>query len=269
MSKGYKVIDRFSEDLDIYIYPPHDMSVEVNERKIKDSHIQSRKKYFDWLAKEIKIDGIQRIERDTNFDNKIFTSAGIRLFYENQMDAVPGLKDGILLEAGFDTVTPNQPVSISSWALDKALNTPAVKVIDNSATDIPCSLPAYTFVEKLQTLATKFRLETERSEEKPNLMRQYYDIACLLQRDDVQKFIGTEEYNAHKARRFPNKDLENPLSRNEAFLLSDPAKRKRFENSLSGHCELILQRAASLRGFVEHHLEAFTRSLTLAVDISR
>lgn len=34
--------------------------------------------------------------------------------------AVQGVKDGILLEAGFDRVAPNQPCLISSWAYGKA-----------------------------------------------------------------------------------------------------------------------------------------------------
>jgi hypothetical protein len=109
--------------------------VEENWKKEKSSHIESRQKYFDWLAGTIKIDGIIDVQRDKAFDNKIFTSAGIRLYYTTVTEAVDGLKPGILLEVGFDTVTPNEKLSISSWALDLALNTIGDQIINNTATD--------------------------------------------------------------------------------------------------------------------------------------
>lgn len=228
LSKGYKIIDRFSEDIDIYIHPPANMGVEENPKKEKSNHIESRQKYFDWLAGAIEIEGIIDVQRDKAFDNKIFTSAGIRLNYTTVTEPVDGLKPGILLEVGFDTVTPNKKLLISSWALDLALTTIGDQIINNTAIDIACYQPGYTFVEKLQTIVRKFRKEQETGEENPNYMRQYYDISRLLLRDDVQAFIGTREYQDHKAERIRGKDKEVPLAENETFLLSDPKLRKNF-----------------------------------------
>lgn len=228
LSKGYKIIDRFSEDIDIYIHPPVNMGVEENPKKEKPNHIESRRKYFDWLAETIAIDDINEVQRDNTFDNKIFTSAGIRLYYTTVTEPVEGLKPGILLEVGFDTVTPNEKLSIGSWALDLALETIGDKIINNTATAIPCYFPGYSLVEKLQTIVRKFRREQETGEENPNYMRQYYDVSRLLLREDVQAFVGTKEYQDHKAERIRGKDKEIPLSENEAFLLSDPELRKSF-----------------------------------------
>jgi hypothetical protein len=61
-----------------------------------------------------------------------------------------------------------------------------------------------------------------------NFMRQYYDIYNLLGREDVQAFIATPEYQAHKEDRFPNPDFSVPINKNEAFLLSDQALRESF-----------------------------------------
>jgi hypothetical protein len=103
------------------------------------------------LAEDIKIDGIIRVERDTDFDNtKSYSSGGIRLFYDNLTDQIEGLKAGILLEAGFDHVTPNEKLTISSWAYEKAIEQ-GVKILDNRANDA-CYSPGFTFVEKLQTI---------------------------------------------------------------------------------------------------------------------
>ena len=117
-----------------------------------------------WLAENINIEGIIEKERDTEFDDlEYYRSGGIRLKYENKKDQVEGLKAGILLEAGFDTVAPNKKITISSWAYDKGIE--SIDVIDNRALDIRCYHPGYTFVEKLQTIAKRFRLDQNDSKE--------------------------------------------------------------------------------------------------------
>ncbi|MBK7683855.1 MAG: nucleotidyl transferase AbiEii/AbiGii toxin family protein [Bacteroidetes bacterium] len=229
LSKGYKIIDRFSEDIDIHIRPSKERNVETKPRKTKTSQVQSRKDYYDWLATNIKIDGIVSVERDTAFDNKhSYASGGIRLNYKSVTDHVEGVKDGILLEVGFDTITPNNPLTISSWAYDKAHATKGVEIRDNRAIEVLCYDPGYTLVEKLQTIATKFRLEQETGVERPNLMRQYYDVYCLLGKKEVKDFIGTEGYNNHKNDRFPRADLAVPIQENEAYRLSNAKMRERF-----------------------------------------
>jgi hypothetical protein len=101
-------------------------------------------------------------------------------------------------------------------------------LINNQAIAIACYHPGYTFVEKLQTIVTKFRKEQEGAAKQLNYMRQYYDIYCLLNHPEVQSFIGTVEYEAHKQKRFPKADLQVPILENEAFLLSDPEIRADF-----------------------------------------
>ncbi len=230
LSKGYKIIDRFSEDIDIHIKPPAKLNVNENPKNTKAKSVQSRKTFYDWLANHIKIDGIVSIERDLAFDDEsYYRSGGIRLHYEAKTGHVDGVKEGILLEAGFDTVTPNSKISISSWAFDKATKTPNITIIDNRAIDIVCYHPGYTFVEKLQTIATKYRQEQNGAEARPNLMRQYYDIYCLLAHKDVLDFIGTPAYHKHKEARFPKTDLEIPIPDNDAFLLNNTEIREAFK----------------------------------------
>lgn len=61
-------------------------------------------------------------------------------------------------------------------------------------------------------------------------MRHYYDVHALLKRPDVQKFIGTETYKAHKQKRFRQGDNQN-IAQNEAFLLSDQKTRAVYEKA--------------------------------------
>jgi hypothetical protein len=230
LSKGFQIINRFSEDIDIRIEPPKDRDVKTGRNQDKPAHLQSRRDFYDWLAKTIRIDGIEKVERDTAFDNKTLMSAGIRLAYKTHTKASAGLRPGVLLELGFDVVTPNTKKDISSWLYDYAAD--KVEIIDNRAKGVACYDPGYTFVEKLQTVSTKFRLHQAKKDSPIDFMRHYYDVYGLLQRSEVQAFIGTEAYKAHKIKRFPGGD--NPkIAQNQAFILADPETRKAYAKAFA------------------------------------
>jgi hypothetical protein len=136
-----------------------------------------------------------------------------------------GLRDGVLLEVGFDTVAPNIPKDISSWLYDYAAD--RVDIRDNRAKAVLCYDPGYTFVEKLQTVSTKFRKQQGEATDPVDFMRHYYDIYELLKQPEVQKFIGTADYTAHKQARFRHRDNQN-IATNQAFILSDPKTRSQY-----------------------------------------
>lgn len=231
LSKGYTVIHRFSEDIDIRITPPEGMDVKTGANHDKPAHQKSREDFYDWLANTIKIDGIVKVERDRAFDDAKFRNGGIRLHYADKTASIPDLKDGILLEVGFDNITPNTPRLISSWAYDYAAGK-NVPLTDNRAHDVPCYHPAYTLVEKLQTISTKYRQQQASGTFPINFMRHYYDVYCLLDMPEVQAFIGSPDYLAHKERRFRTGD--NPvIAENEAFLLNDPKTRAQYVEAYS------------------------------------
>lgn len=227
LSKGFNIIKRFSEDIDIRFEPPTPevLGFEVftgkNQTK-KPHHIQSRKKFYDWLADNISIDGIVSVKRDHAFDDEVYRSGGIRLKYGSQFESIAGLKEGILLEIGFDDTTPNEAVTMSSWAYDRAAS--SVSIFDNRALNIKCYHPGYTFVEKLQAISTKFRQQQESGTLPTNFLRHYYDVALLLGVPAVQNFIGTKDYHAKKSARFRRDDNQN-IAKNDAFILSDQDTR--------------------------------------------
>jgi len=236
LSKAFGIIGRFSEDIDILIHPPAELKVNESPKNTKANAVKSRRDFYDWLAGHLQIDGIVRVERDQDFDDvDYYRSGGIRLYYESHTTLLEGAKEGILLEVGFDETSPNQPTTISSWAYDRAAATPGLELIDSRAKAVICYNFEYTFVEKLQTIATKFRREQEGADKHPNFMRQYYDVYCLLDRKEVQAFIVTEAYQQHKAKRFPAADRAIPVAQNQAFLLEDDhirdEYRKRYERT--------------------------------------
>jgi len=227
LSKGHAIIERFSEDIDIRFEPPADHALKTGKNHDKPAHIAARKDYFNWLAGQIQISGVIGVTRATDFDDTSYRNGGIVLSYPSVTQPLPGVKDGILLEVGFDLTAPNAPRTISSWAMDAALKA-GLAVIDNRAVDVPCYALGYTLVEKLQTVSTKYRKQQETGNFAKNFLRHYYDIYCLLEQAEVQAFIGSTAYDAHKQLRFPKADNQH-IASNEAFLLSDPAVRALYE----------------------------------------
>ena len=226
LSKGFGIIHRFSEDIDIRIEPPAALDVKAGRNQDKAAHVESRRAFYDWLTREIRIPGIVAVERDTDFDDEKLRSAGIRLVYPTTLGSLQGVKSGVLLEVGFDDTAPNRPVTISSWAYDTAVAR-GVLVGDNRAVDVLCYEPSHTFVEKLHTLSTKYRGLPETGRLPPNFLRHDYDVYCLLGLPEVLDFIGTPAYEARKRQRFRAAD-ERVIVRNPALVLADPSRRKTF-----------------------------------------
>jgi len=240
LSKGFGIIHRFSEDIDLRIDPPIEMDVKVGRNQSKPAQVESRRRFYEQLAIDIKIPGIVNVQRDSAFDDiKQLRSAGIRLSYDTKQFALEGVKDGILLEVGFDDTTPNRPVTISSWAWETA-TIKRVKVKDNRAHNVLCYAPTHTFVEKLQTISTKYRA-LDKSEKFPtNFLRHYYDVYCLLELNEIQEFIKQTSYIERKQQRFRLGD-EQVIAKNPAFTLNNTDERLRFAKEFKKTASLYYQ----------------------------
>ena len=231
LSKGYGLIHRFSEDIDIHVRTNFGLEIEGKEDKPKVR--AARKEFYDVLANSLSMNGIIEIKRDYDFDDpEKYRSGGIRLYYQSCTPALEGLKDGILLEAGFDTVTPNQPIDISSWIWEHLVSINASSnYINNTAVGVQCYHPGYTLIEKLQTIIRKYRnKDNSGASDDKNFMRQYYDVFCLLGDSDIQSFIGSSEYLAHKAVRIKGADSQILLKEHPALLLTETEHRASFKS---------------------------------------
>ncbi len=252
LSKGYGLIHRFSEDIDIHIRTNFGLGIEGKEDKPQVR--EARKEFYDVLANSLLIDGIIEITRDHEFDDtEKYRSGGIRLYYQSHTPTIDGLKDGILLEAGFDNVTPNKPIDISSWIWDHLISINATSnYINNTAVGVECYHPGYTLVEKLQTIVRKYRnKDNPRASDDKNFMRQYYDVYCLLGNSDVVEFIGSPEYSKHKSTRIKGADNLIQLKEHPALLLSDQEVRESFKKRYLSTAKLYYKGQPSFEEILE------------------
>jgi hypothetical protein len=86
-------------------------------------------------------------------------------------------------------------------------------------------------IEKLQTIIRKYRnKDNPGASDDKKFMRQYYDVYCLLGDSDIQSFIGSAEYLAHKAARIKGADKQIPLREHPALLLEETEFRESFKS---------------------------------------
>lgn len=237
LSKGFKIIDRFSEDIDIQIKPSKNkpaFTVYYGKNHDKTRHIESRKKYFWWIQDQLegKIDGIEEINRDTAFDDSRYRNVGIRLHYKSLFSSFTNIKEGILLELGFDKVTPNTNKDISSWVFERS----HLKSIDNRAIGIVCYNPEYTFIEKMDAVIRKYKKYRDTNKVSENFFRHYYDLYCLLGETKIQNFIGTQNYESYKKERIKN--LSASVRNHPAFSLKNLEIRNLFKKEYNKQRDL-------------------------------
>lgn len=242
LSKGFGLIQRFSEDIDLLVEPDGELPTGKNQNSA--AQVRRRERFYDDLAGKLVLPGFHEAIRERSFDDRLLRSAGIRMNYPTTQNLPDGVKAGILLEVGFDQVVPNRPCLISSWAYDKAASL-IPDLIDHRAKSVACYEPGFTLVEKLQTLSTKFRNWNGDGTLPPNFLRHYYDVYCLLADSSVQEFVGTACYLQHKKDRFPAAD-EVVISANPAFQGVDSPQWSVLEHAFSNSRSLYYRGQPSL-----------------------
>jgi len=256
LSKGFGIINRFSEDIDIHIHPDASDNIKTGKNHDKESHIQGRRLFFDRLVETITIPDLS-FERDPSFDDKAkMRNAGIAAKYTSFFSNLPDVKPGVLLEVGFDQTTPHLLKPITSWVYEKAKSL-GLDIIDNRAIDIKCYCPEYTFVEKLSAISSKYRNQQDNDTFPVNFLRHYYDVYQLLADSRVLNFIGTDAYYEHKEKRFRSSDETN-LRKNNAFSFPDKEVKAMYM--------MKYQEKASLYYENQPHFDSILERILMHID---
>ena len=247
LSKGWRCIDRFSEDIDIRFEPSEGLNLTGEKR----AHIEARFEFYDAVAKEVEIPGIA-VERNRAFDDAKGRNGGVSLRFDSYFNPLPELKPEVLLEIGFARTAPNEPKDFSSWALERTLQA-NVDVIDNRARAVKCFNPEYTFVDKLQTICTRFRQHRDRNEDRDRprqFMRHYYDLYKLLELERVRSFIGTADYQTYKREKLRGEDAKEFASR-RPFAITDDTTYRLFEKEFESINSLLLSPGPTFKEVME------------------
>ncbi len=180
LSKGFGLIQRFSEDLDLRLDPGGLAIQEVRSWKSKSETAKNdRLRYFEEVDRALDLRPMQ-VELDrANFDRRWY-GAQLRATYPTRWAAeLPGaMRPYVLLELGVARVAPSVEVDMTSWVhrqVEKAGVTD--EFIDNRPRAVACVHPWVTLIEKIDAIAGRFPREGVAA---ANFVRHYEDVAQIL-----------------------------------------------------------------------------------------
>ena len=182
LSKGWNLLERFSEDLDILVRADAEWGVARRDRRLR----QLRDAIT--LTRGLTLD---REDKRTRAETGVSRSAVYR--YESVTSDVPGLGRNILFEAGYrgsTDATVMKPVRsiVAEFAKEKGQEGLAEDLRDF---EIELQNLPRTFVEKLFAIHAAYAKDLVN-----NRMRHYYDLSRLCGVPEIQAYVGTDAYRA-------------------------------------------------------------------------
>ena len=178
LSKGYGIIERFSEDLDLKIEPKEDWSLPSNHNWANQSKraIQVRERYWNRLCSELAVPGAS-VSIESN--DPRWRSVNIRVTYPQAVGNLPApLSAGVLLEIGNARVLPAQERQLQSWACEKAkLQSVRQDFQDNTPKPVLCVDPVVTLLEKIDAICRRYSSTRSAAD----FVRHFEDAARIIE----------------------------------------------------------------------------------------
>jgi hypothetical protein len=182
LSKGWNLLDRFSEDMDILV------RAEIGWGKAKrDTRLKTLR---DTIA---NTHGLTLDSSDKRTRAETGVSRTAVYGYQSIASDVPGLGRNILFEAGYrgsTNATVKKPIRsiVAEYAADKDLSKLAE---DLGSFEIELQDVMRTFVEEEFAIHAAYSKDFCR-----NRMRHYYDLSRLCSLEEIRSYVGTEAYRA-------------------------------------------------------------------------
>jgi len=238
LSKGFGLIERFSEDLDLKIEPGTvDALPRVTNWKSERTRATAeRKAYFEQLPRSLVVPSCTvDLEQDTI--DKAWRGANIRVLYPGlYLGELPGMISGnVRLEVGSARVTPHVARDVTSWVHEKLVATETLGDFDdNRAMGIRCVHPIVTLIEKLDALHRRFPNEKVLPQ---MFVRHYEDAARLVEAStDLPPLDGYPDVRALADEMLAQKQIVAMPVANDPALV--PANAARWDGIRSAHSAL-------------------------------
>jgi hypothetical protein len=181
LSKGFGLIQRFSEDLDLKIEPGTvSAQPKVSNWKSEGSKATAeRQTYFESFSGLFRVPGAQ-VALDPDSVDKAWRAANVRVSYPGRhlADLKGVMTPFVQLEIGSARVTPFVSCHLTSFAHDKLASQNQLGAFhDNCPRGVRCVHPVVTLIEKLDNLRRRFPNEKA---EPATFVRHYEDSAHVI-----------------------------------------------------------------------------------------
>ena len=181
LSKGFGIIQRFSEDLDVRVDPGTVAALSAVANWISQGRpaVAQRRAHFEQLASKLHVPGAE-VALDEEFSDALWRNAGIRVVYPGKhlADLEP-MRPFVLLEVGNARVTPYVERDLSSFVHDHLIATGQLSSYDHNKPDsVRVVHPLVTLVEKLDALQRRVGQEDR---EPASFVRHFEDAARIIE----------------------------------------------------------------------------------------
>lgn len=219
LSKGFGLIQRFSEDLDVKIESP-ELPPVANWRSTSKTVVLARRTYFTALRKRLRVPGAN-VEEDPALRDEHWRSATFKVTYPRRSaGALPDvMRPYVQLEVGSARITPGEPRFLTSW-LHEFVETRGRlgnEFIANLPGDVHCVSPLVTVLEKIEAISRRFAREPI---EPPTFVRHFEDVYHIL---DSLSPSDMDRIREIRAQMLDAGDLRYPLNPDDAVWAYDGA----------------------------------------------
>lgn len=181
LSKGFGLIQRFSEDLDMMILPGAvaGLPTVTNWTSTNKGPVAQRRTFYEALTGALVVPDV-RVERDESRIDKRARGADYLGHYPGirQKQLAPAMSPFVRLEVGYARVAPHVEMTLSSFVHDY-LDAQGMlsDYEENRPRRVRCVHPLTTLFEKLDAMARRY----ERDEiEADSFVRHYEDTARII-----------------------------------------------------------------------------------------
>jgi len=237
LSKGFGLIERFSEDLDLKIEPGKaGWLPRVSDWGREGAKATAaRKAYFEALANRLRIPGA-RVALDPDAIDRAWRSATLRVTYPGRhLAELHGMAPFVRLEIGSARVTPFVPRDLTSFVHDKLAALGQLGgYADNRPRGVRCVHPLVTLLEKLDALRRRFPNDAV---EPAAFVRHYEDAARIVRaKADLPPLADYPDVSALAADMLGRKQVAAlPAPEDPAFA---PARGPRWDAIREAHAAI-------------------------------
>ena len=232
LSKGFSLIQRFSEDLDLMIQHG---SVEglpevTSWTSTNKGPVKKRGAFYDALTGVLVVPGV-RVEPDENRIDERARSADYLGYYPGVLldQLAPAISPFVRLEVGRARVVPHVERRLGSFVHTYLVEQEMLAgYADNRPTAVRCVHPLVTLFEKIDAMARRYARDEMEADA---FVRHYEDAAQIIRAVDSLPDMGMTPA-ALAEDMLDQKDIAAlPTSDEPSLHLSDPDKRAPIERS--------------------------------------
>ena len=229
LSKGFNLIQRFSEDVDLKIDPGGALPQVASWTSQNTGQVAQRREFFNELSRAIVVPDAE-VKRDPESADKYERSAVYQVYYPGRfLNALePPNRPFIQLEVGNARVAPFLVRPLTSFIHEELEGQALGSGFDeNVPKEVRCVHPLVTLLEKLDAIARRY----DRGSEAASYIRHYEDAACIIEAEtDLPPLEeGVRELAAEMIR---TRDIKKSCTEDgPCFSLSDDQRRRELEEA--------------------------------------